>query len=380
MLVPSVLVPSVLTLKKPLACGFFLGLVAYGLHFIWLLDLLIKKSSATVYFSSFLYLIVVVYAASTSAIWFWVTRRPLYFLLTTPIYFLLLDRYMFWFLQSGYPFLNPLIPLMRYKWFVLLLSFLLTGFGWNGGEVRFMPQQKQIVLETRQGESCLLIYLCPTQNKQIHEAAIEIKQQIKLLNLKKQAENYNQICLVGPETTFPFPLNKYKEYVSWWMLGLPKNVTIVLGAYRQEGEKSYQTIFKLERGLIKHTYDKPHRVAFTEKIPRYWKKFDWAKRLFFTKKQPIKKGRKKTGNQSFKLSPNLLLVPLVCSEFFFLSAGELRQKARGVDFCVVFINDSWFAPYFRKIMMLSARLKTLLLGKKILYVGHERCEMTLHSC
>ncbi|MCK4517883.1 hypothetical protein KAT92_03845 [Candidatus Babeliales bacterium] len=363
-------------LTKPLACGFLWGLIAYGLHFIWLLDLLIKKSNATVLFSIFLYFVVVAYTASTSAIWFWVTSlvakrtSPLAFLLTTPIYFFLLDRYMFWFFQSGYPFLNPLIPLMRYKSVACFLSFFLAGFGWKGGEINFMPQQKQIALQTEKGVGCLFIYLYPSQNKNMHEAATEIKRQIKSLNLKKQAKSYDCICVVGPESTFPFYLNQHKEYVSWWMSGLPENVSLTLGAYSQEKQKNYQSVYNLKAGLIKIRYDKSHRIVFAEKFPRWLKKNKWAGGLFLKNKQSIKKGKNISEEQLFQLAPNLSLTTLICSELFFISTGELLKRAKDRDFCVAFVNDSWFVPYFRKIMMLSARLKTLFLGKRILYVGH----------
>ena len=95
--------------------GFLWGLVAYGLHFIWIYILLVEKSHATSLLAFFLYFLIVIYSALTSGLWFmgvsffnrFFKKNVISFFVSTFLYFFLLDRWMFWFFNSGYPFLNP---------------------------------------------------------------------------------------------------------------------------------------------------------------------------------------------------------------------------------------------------------------------------------
>jgi apolipoprotein N-acyltransferase len=370
------------TATKLIQVGFLWGIIAYGIHFIWLLDLLIKKSNATLLFSVFIYSFIVFYAALTSAIWFFFLSLCYSIRMglvgatsgatASVLYFFLLDRYMFWFLEgrlsgglSGYPFLNPLIPLMQYK---KMFVFVLSIIGCKVPEVFFMPQNRVVKLCGRE-----FVYIEPTKN------AFEICK--NLHSTEALAPGKENLIFVGPETTLQFPLNKKKSLVRLWCDVAPPGSSILLGSLREAVApkkkksvavrdtycnnkiKQFQTIYHLRQGLIIAYYDKRLLVPFSEKIPKWWRGWSWAGDLFLKNQYPISRGR---GSEIFNLPYRVR--PLVCSELFEMSRGEIC--AQDSDLLIAFVNDSWFCPYFRKIMVLGAAFKSWWCGKTLLYVGH----------
>jgi apolipoprotein N-acyltransferase len=334
------LVPS--TATKFAAAGFLWGLVAYGIHFIWLLNLLVKKSQASFYLSFIIYIFIVLYAALTSAVWFLGMRFSS--IASTIVYFFLLDRYMFWFLGVGYSFLNPLIPLMQYqKCFVFFLS--LCGF--VPPQVCFMPENRAIKMCNVE-----FVYLAPAKN------GYQICHQLRT---EKKASVF-----VGPETTLHSPLNKQQHFVGMWCDAAPSGSTLLLGSLREQRIskiKQYQTVYHLKEGLIIASYDKRVRVPFAERVPKWWRWLAWGRELFLKGFYSISRGK---GGGFFCLP--LKVRPLICSELFEMSRVQIC--AGESDLLIAFVNDSWFCPYFRKIMALGAVFKAWWLGKPLLYVGH----------
>lgn len=363
--------------------GILWGFIAYGLHFVWLFDLLFKKSTAAFFFSILLYIGVVLYAALTSGTWFWATAKGVelfckklkripylvtttaIFFITTSSYFIFLDRYMFWFFHSGYPFLNPLIPLMQHQWSRAMVWWVLSLLNAGAGvqpNVIPLDQKTGIIKSTN---SCACVYLPPTTKKNMLMAALQIDDYIQAAKIKTLAEQYESVCILGPETTFPFPLNKQKRFVTMWTADLPPNVHLFLGALRCDEDRVYQTVYWLKQGLIMQYYDKELRVAFTEKLPYWCKQFSWIKSLFLQEYLPIKKGKNTNKNRLFSIEKNVCFEPMMCSELFFT-----HHKNTNVTLLVAFINDSWFMSYFKNLMFLLAKKHSLLWQKSVLYVKH----------
>jgi len=334
--------------------GFVWGLVAYGLHFLWLFDLLVRKSSASVWFSLTLYVCIVLYASLTSSIWFFASRFISWFFASL-IYFFLLNSYMFWFLGTGYPFVNPFIPLMRYK---------------SVSTFYHMPKQKRAVLRDCAGKTYAFAYLspCPAPIKEdIFACTSHIYRQLEKLRLGEWASEYDRVVVVGPETTFPFALNKNKDLIGFWGQLLPENCSIMLGSVRLGGEQRdrfYQTVYWLGRRLIINFYDKSQGVPFTEQLPHFWKRYGWARLLFLDGKLSVSKG---TEGRLFVMSPACSIQPLICSELFL--AGNLNGFVSKPPL-IAFVNDSWFCGYFRKTMVFLSKLNACFYDRGVMYVGH----------
>lgn len=348
--------------------GVLWGLCAYGLYFIWFLKLLMYKTSAFLLFALLAYGLVVCYSSLTSGFWFWFTRRlvsPLglifSLILTACFYFFFVTRYMFWFLGTTYPFLNPIIPLMEYC----------------PNYVICMPVQQEYAL-TVNNKRYLFTYLQPCKEKENDVRGIcELSDHVRSLGIADRAGEYDYVFLVGPETTFAFPLNMHPDYVKTLCWGLPDNVGLLFGSLRyaeeesRRGEKGklcekgklYQTVYWLSSSLIMQFYDKIHRVVFSEKVPRWWKKNGAARTLFLKDRLHISRGRS-PGGTIFPLGDGLRVQIVLCSELFFSPFRPLG------DLVIAHVNDSWFCPYFRKNLLLFARLNALSVGKFIIYVGH----------
>jgi len=414
--------------------GFLWGLVVYGLHFLWLLLLLSKKLCFSVPLSFFFYLIIVLYSSVTSGCWFCLamlaapraprraqlaplrssrrarrsfTRRlgvrsiadasllrvsrdkllspskALYslvrlasFFFVAVGYFLFLDRYMFWLFGIGYPFLNPLAPLLRHRFFVWALGVALSLFGLGGPvspKMFFMPFEKSVSLDVG-GKKYAFFYLSPCREKSLHGSVHEIAGKLRRLNLSTICHMYDHIFVVAPETTLRYPLNKHEHYVTRWASALPKNSSLLLGSTKVEdrklslggsdkrAHKAYQTVYWTNGRLIMQSYDKTHRVSFVEKVPSPWKRSRWLRSLFLSDALPISRGKNE------KATFMSLIRPVLCSEFFFSSYRDLIERDGTIY--VVFVNDSWFCSYFRELLKLASISKALLLGGVIIFVGH----------
>lgn len=166
--------------------------------------------------------------------------------------------------------------------------------------------------------------------------------------------------LIMPESTFAFPLNSLKKYISLW--DCPSKM-LFLGAHRSEKDSVYNTLYKIHEGAIVDYYDKNHRMFFTEKIPAAWAYIPGATTLFLLDKVPFEQGNHK---KIFTIPTIGDVRPLICSDLFFTSADlELNQ----VYLCS--INDSWFYhPYIPNLMLLHAQVVALAKKSSIIYCGY----------
>jgi apolipoprotein N-acyltransferase len=201
-----------------------------------------------------------------------------------------------------------------------------------------------------------------------------MSERLKSLNLEELSQKYKKIFLIGPETTYPYTFNDKKWLVKRWGELLPDNVHMIFGSglLNKIRKKTYQTVYWTKESLIMQHYDKTHRVAFTEKIPRFIKKYKrtrvgaWLYKLF-EGRAFIGKGRNRPENEIFCLDNDLVIKPILCSELFM---KNISKATRNYHLMVAFLNDNWFCGYFRNILLKLARLRGIFFERPLIYVGH----------
>ncbi|MCK4651004.1 hypothetical protein KAT08_02390 [Candidatus Babeliales bacterium] len=352
--------------------GALWGLVVFLIHFIWLYELLVSKSNATFLQATLIYFFVIFYAFILSSLWFLIFRW-FGFIISTIFFYFFLQNYSLWFLGrvEGYPFLNPFIPLAKYKWFLYLYS-LIFCFS--------LPQQYNF-----KKNDFKFFYLKPTFNsfdkkgKKISASILgqNIYHELCKLDLEKYSSECKNLIIVSPETFYPFCLNKNLEHVKLWGCALPDNAHFLLGSQRIvlecDSTKIFQTVYWLNKGRIKNFYDKKHCVPFTEKLPSRWKYFKWACNMFLKEKGEFDSGCDKEGVDFFEISDDMVIIPQICSDIFFTKiVFEKNYKFKNKILCF-FVNDSWFLGYFKKIMENLGQIKSIEYGIPLIYISHEKC-------
>ncbi len=378
---------------KNFKIGFLWGLLVFSFHFIWLFELLLNKSAATFVLSMIIYLLIILYASFTSGLWFLGTRLIfssfdtickanhlgravtskaafLTIFFSTFSYFYFLQKYSAFFLGKveGYPFLNPFIPLAKYKWFLCIYFFLIHGH-FN------FPNQKL--------KNTKIFYLKPvvksfnqkSQNLSASVVGQKIYHQITELNLEKFESRYKNLIIVSPETAYPFSLNRNLQHLKLWNCVLPHKAHFLIGSQREEQGKIFQTVYWIHASRIIDFYNKKHQMPFTEKIFSFWKGFNWSKSLFLENKLQFQKGEGNLKKSIFQISEELYIIPKICSELFLdgsLGIKELLKDKKPV-LIFFFVNDSWFIRYLKRIMENFVALKSAQIGLPIVYITHENC-------
>jgi hypothetical protein len=191
----------------------------------------------------------------------------------------------------------------------------------------------------------------------------------------------------------------HPDVIELWSNVLPDNVHMLIGTQYAFGDKLCQSVTWLNARRIKKNYVKKHCVPFIERVPHFYRKMEFVRKFFLDDACQFSRAKKleqqnyfeftdnsmrannysKTGN-SFFAQAKIIFIPQICSELFFVSsykyfadiAKTVRRGASGIPaYTVFFVNDSWFMGYFKKIMQGSAKLKALLSGVPLIYVGHE---------
>jgi apolipoprotein N-acyltransferase len=421
--------------------GLLWGCTIFSMHFVWLLMFFLDKLKFGLCVAVLAYAFAVIYLSVTSAIWFVVTGKIFEsnilavfcrrtgirciamqlcaFLLLCYSYFYLLENYALWFLgrAEGYPFLNPLIPLVNFRFFANVL--ILAGRLFSGEPVLAPMSPSEQALHNIE-----IIYLKPdmvlhnqnsTDQKKERPNLVSYEYNIyrKLCDLKLwercnvPGNRTKQFIILAPESAFPFPLNMHPDVIELWSNVLPDNVHMILGTQQAFGEKLCQSVVWLNSCRIKKNYVKKHCVPFIERVPHFYKKIEFLRKFFLGDVCQFSRAKKIEQQNYFeftdKFSQNfchpeldsgsiqsiaqnkIIFIPQICSELFFTSSYknfvDIANAARWQAHClkpseisayiIFFVNDSWFTGYFKKIMQGSARLKSLLSGVPLIYVGHE---------
>jgi apolipoprotein N-acyltransferase len=384
-----------LSFKAALFYGFTWGILVFSVHFIWLLILLLEKINACKSFALFSYSFTVFYFSLTSALWlcalsflieFFANLQPhtrhsrldresrqikltklasmTSFCFAGYTYFYFLESYSLWFLGrlEGYPFLNPLIPLINFRLFMKIL--ICFGFGVqpdfgglkNTEFIHLTPEARQ------EGESWV-------------DAEYKVLQELCKLKLWERTDQTKKLVVLAPESAFPFPLNKYQSAIELWSNVLPKNTHLFIGSQYKYGEKLCQSVYWIHQRRIKNIYVKKHRVPFVEKIPKFYRNLDLIRKVFLGDVCQFSRAKALPQAQCFELSEDIIFIPQICSELFFSSSyktfSKIKKEHGKQAFIAFFVNDSWFTGYFKRILYNSAKLKSILSGVPLIYVGHE---------
>ncbi len=358
---------KILSLKQYFFAGFGWGILVFSVHFIWFLILLLEKINACKSFAFCAYGFSVLYFALTSAVWFcflsFAWQNYVIKCGITYCYFYFLENYSLWFLArlEGYPFLNPLIPLSDFKLFTKVL--ILFGLacqpdfsGLKNTEFIYLPPGTR-----HEGESWV-------------DAEYKILQELCKLRLRERSDQSKELIIFAPESAFPFPLNKYPSVIELWSNVLTDKSHLFIGSQYKYGEKLCQSVYWINQRRIKNNYVKKHCVPFVEKIPKLYRKLDLIRRVFLGDACQFSRARKLEQLQVFEFSEDLIFIPQICSELFFSSSyktfSKIKKEHAKQALIIFFVNDSWFTGYFKKILYNSAKLKSILSGVPLIYVGH----------
>jgi apolipoprotein N-acyltransferase len=171
-----------------------------------------------------------------------------------------------------------------------------------------------------------------------------------------------------PESSFPFPLNKFNEVIDWWFCDLKnKKIHLFLGTHRSAGDKLFNSVYHIYDWKEISIYDKSSLMFFYEYIPKFYSSIPFIKELFL--KQSEEFCASKDVNFSCVLdgySINLC----ICSELF------LKKKFGFNKILFFFFNETTFSTrYIQDLMFLFAKFKATELGKIIVCIAHERFEI-----
>ncbi|KKP24759.1 MAG: hypothetical protein SZ59_C0001G0077 [candidate division TM6 bacterium GW2011_GWF2_28_16] len=376
-----------LSTKKIISYGFIWGIIIFGTHLIWLYELFISKSSCNIYIFFIIYIFLLFYSGALSAIYFYLSNKILLyfkniylkillFFINLYLFFYFIINYYLFFIDKnfGYPFINPLIPLARYKLFLSLIN-VLSVFGITSS---LWDNSNKINLDNF-FKNNKIIYVKPVissfnNNYNANTAGLLVYNELASLNLEQYKNKYKNIILVSPETFFPYFLNldNKQDILKLWANILPNNSMFLLGSQREccdnNKTKYFQTVYRVEQGRIIEYYDKKHRVWFVEKNPRLLKNLNLNNILYLDEKNKFSKP--KNLNKIFKIN-NFNIAVYICSELFFLKDIKQECEQNRVKLIFFLVNDSWFLNYFKKNMQNFVYLISNRLNIPILYVGHK---------
>lgn len=374
--------------------GFLWGLCALGVHASGILYANMRMQDASWILSIISPVCIIAYFSLLTGLWFFVLEKSKYItsniilvLVVTPI----IHSLFFWFLSygsflpfcnhcEGYPFSNPLIPLINIKSIQLLIihtNYPCALF------VLFLLQSIFVFIK-----KCLLkliyivVILCCIlmPDNTIIQSSPDFLSLITPLTMQfsdskessfpleylqqHSAHNLDKKIIISPESAFYcYSLFNSK---SLQKLNSP-GVTYILGSFSQHDHGTYNTLYLICNGTIIDTHSKQHTLLnesipdILSFIPGITKPY---KKGFFIKKAPPKHDV-----WNFEL---FTLEPYICSELFCHShpIHPLQKNSMLLVCC----NDSWFTDWTRyaaHLMVQDATFKALLWQKNIIYIGYQ---------
>jgi len=357
--------------------GLLWGALVFGFHFTWTVQLLFTHSHAPWWLCLIAYSILVFYFALSSGLWFvcaGLLKRLLvlckFRCATSCALFISILGY-WWFLDGwvlfpvglgrGYPFVNPLIPLASYRWFLHLLGIVF------GGVVNQAPLDLP------------LTYVAPVVNRIKNVDAVWKSNPYGVSKrIEESLDKASHSIVLSPESSFLFPLNHYQHLVDRWCNKAPENSHLFIGSLYQAGSHLYQAVFWLHKSLIIKVYVKKHLTPFVEKIPDQWRGITALKEAFLRTGSEFSDVKPAGTADVFDVTPNVRLIPRLCLEFFVYSSRaefDCYKDPTKTVAIAFFVNDSWFNRYFRTTLVNLTRLKCQLIGLPVVYIGHYGCTL-----
>ena len=167
---------------------------------------------------------------------------------------------------------------------------------------------------------------------------------IKYLNLMNKIP-LSMDLIITPETAIPlfFPDEKPSATILRFLREREKPV--ILGAFRKQGKKYFNSLFVIKEGKIWDIYDKERLVPFGEYIP--YSNYLKFLRRFTPGWVDLSPGESKNIKIPLEKEKEFLATPLICFESAF--SNILKKRVKDSELILIITNDAWFgnssAPY-----------------------------------
>lgn len=398
--------------------GYTWGLLFFGTHLAWLAVIVYTIGKG--YGSMIVYFAAVAYFSLFSGFWLWLKQLLVYRLVrkiqnlkgkyvalwwtwvistVTFIYLTCYCSLAIFGCLDGYPFINPLLPLVSWTWYIEPIFYFGTVFSWilivitNLSIVAFYKKstitslifvmllisfpamfslfykKTNIKISIEKNE---MIYLQPVWNAKQLSSAQTFYAIARCLDQIAAIHPQTKYILI-PESGFAYNLIEWSDKLDAWTSPFD-GVTIFIGGHRalpqgyaqtsrHKDNKIFNSLYQITDGKIIAWYDKTHLVPLVERIPNW---VQWV---------PIFKDVFTSDAYTFSYpehdQSDLIMAgfrPCICSELFF---GKPICRPFARKWPMLFIcNDSWLAlDYARDLAKRSVKLYSMQHNVPIVYVG-----------
>ena len=368
--------------------GFLWGLVTYSFQTIALVDFVFQRSISVI--GLLVPCCMIMFMSSAAALWFlsmyiMIKRYALYqhmliigcsvlffFCMHTSIFVIVLG------VSYGYPFSFPLIPLFNGSVFVqqllvycgswllltviISLQYLIAVYEIRIIVLLFMVGivDRFFFTDTLQQEE-LSLY-CVVEVPQVlpsgsKERALALCESVT----QAQYEHPQAIVFIVPESAFPFYEDREHQFLARLLANyMPVDTYCIVGVYRKEDGKRYNSALCIKNGKILYIYDKKLLVPFFEHIPPVW-----GDLIFSINGVNFFKG---SAEQTVIWDLGALgkVQIAICAELFW---SPLLYNIPLIGL----VNDSYFRyRYFPKLMNTYGKYKATELKCDLFYSGYEK--------
>ncbi|MFI5332931.1 MAG: hypothetical protein ACHQVS_02395 [Candidatus Babeliales bacterium] len=212
-----------------------------------------------------------------------------------------------------------------------------------------------------------LVRICATVIPPVPYGAMHPRDRAQDINaciMQVCADKPETQIIILPESSYPFELNTHENVIDLWSINaLDKGQQLVLGSYYKEKGNLYNGIYGIKECRVIFNYVKNCRMPFTEYVPFPWSLLTCTRTLFLKNKCGFSA---KESPYVIPLTPDFLVCPALCSEFFF------DAYARNLPYPVLaLVNDSWFScTYIKRLMYLFARYTACEQSQDVIYSSY----------
>lgn len=297
--------------------------------------------------------------------------RLLAWILSVWLVFWVLIHISLWYTGTceGYPLINPLLPLAAHP---ALLTSLLPTLGTNCTLLLMLGfavplAYARITHTLRALWFSALLALPWTISWLLHHPTPQAPAWVQLATVSRESPKtlLAKIDLLREKKYLFFPESACADCLAALcdLAAQLPTCTIIAGGFRDEHGAHRNTAWLL-RGTIESFCDKRHAMALTERVPALvdCKAIRAAYFHNITEVIPAQ-----TPRPGWQLSPELTVVPYICSELFFFEEPDDSYQDPIIALCY----DSWSpAPYVHDLLLLTARYKAIAWRRDIIYVGY----------
>ena len=321
---------------------FWSSFLCYG-HLWWVALLAYRHMQAPLSGAIILYLLLTSWFALLSIL-FWRVNLPLLrrggriALLPLLCGYFLVVSYATPFLSGikGYPFLNPVLPLIA----------------WLQPGEKILPHQWYSLNNQH-------YYYLPAPKRSSSRAGCAQQLMMGLNQIGPPPPGGNPIIL-SPESTFSYPLNEYSEELAWWRSVLPERMTWLFGAIWQNKEIKQQAALFLTKEPIINKHIKHNCIDFFESTNKTTKLPHMLNKLIGWKTEYLQAAR--TQGPQINLNGRVVQV-LLCSEGLY---APLHSQA------IILANETWFIRWVQTLFWAALLWRAWRVGCHAIIVTYKR--------